>query len=114
MKVSALLLSLPLIHANHDHEHGYDEYFVSTWIMTALLILFYFCIIIAAFPYTRPRINFFVFFLLVLLPPVFFLYIFYLFIILILLTPPNTVQEEVAPVGQLRRVPRSRLEMSRV
>ena len=113
MQIPLLLFIIPFVSATHEHDHDYEAYFASTWIMTGFLLLFYLCIVIAAFPYTKPRIPIFAFFLLILLPPVFFFYIFYLFFILILLSPSN-VQEETPSISQKRKVPQSRLEMSRV
>jgi len=104
---------LPLVHAVHEHDYEYDPYFTSTWIVTAFMLSFYICLVMAAYPYTKTRIPIFAFFLLIFVPPLFFFYIFYLFLILSILRPPDIVEER-SVVGQTRRVPQSRLEMSRV
>ena len=101
----------------HDENMTEDEdvVYISFWIVSSLLFLFYIGIVATALPYSRPRVPLFAFILLVFLPPFFFFFLLYLLVISSLSRPVVLETVEVQQVQpQSRAIPRSRQDLRRV
>ena len=100
----------------HDEKTTDDEdvVYISFWIVSSLLFLFYIGIVATALPYSRPRVPLFAFILLVFLPP-FFFFLLYLLVISSLSRPVALETVEVQQTHpQSRAIPRSRQDLRRV
>ena len=104
-----LLSTIPCVYAQSQ----YDTYFVTTWILTSLLFLFYVglvSMVARQVPARQPRFPFFLIIVLAFMPPLFFVFLLYIAYIFTFL--PVQIEEPETRKVRSRVIPKSRQEIS--